>query len=157
MIIVNIGQQLLTRTQPGSKDVVMPVSTASAGVGQNEGSGQTPLGRHRVDVLIGRGMPRNAVFRGRRWTGEVYTEALTHQFPGRDWILSRIIWLKGLEPGVNLGGRVDSKRRYIYFHGTADEQAIGTPASHGCIRLTNDDVIRLFDMVTIGEEVLITT
>ena len=92
---------------------------------------------------------------GRRHTGEIYTPELARQFPERDWILSRILWLCGLEPGKNRGGSVDTMRRYIYIHGTPDSEPMGVPKSHGCIRMRNQDVIRLFDMVTPGTPVLI--
>ena len=130
-----------------------PVSTAAAGTGQTEGSEQTPLGAHIVRVKIGAGAPRGAVFRGRRDTGEVWTPELHEAQPDRDWILSRILWLSGLERGFNRYGSVDTLRRFIYIHGTPDCVALGTPDSHGCIRMANDDVIDLFDRVTAGVRV----
>lgn len=127
-----------------------PVSTAANGAGCTSGSYCTPLGRHRVKLKIGQGCPPGAVFVGRRASGEVFCESLHTSFPHRDWILSRILWLEGLESGVNRGGRVDTLRRFIYIHGTADEARIGTPVSHGCIRMRNEDMIELFDLVSSG-------
>ncbi|KFC51204.1 hypothetical protein DK37_23525 [Halomonas sp. SUBG004] len=129
------------------------ISTGLAGAGQEEGSGQTPLGWHYVRASIGQGCPDNAVFRGRRWTGEVYSPTLSASFPKRDWILTRILWLCGLERGVNRGGNVDSQRRYIYLHGTPEDQPMGTPASHGCIRVRNHDLHFLFDHAQPGTPV----
>lgn len=153
MININISSQILEWTGGNGDSLVFPVSTALNGTGQLHGSQQTPLGLHRIDVKIGQGLPAKSVFVGRRWTGEVYTSALGETFPGRDWILSRILWLKGLEPGLNRGGLQDSRRRYIYLHGTDQEHLIGTPCSHGCIRMKNADIIELFERVNLGEQV----
>ena len=131
------------------------VSTAANGAGEQNGSGCTPRGRHKIRALIGRGAPAASVFVRRRPTGEIYSQALAAANPGRDWILSRILWLSGTETGKNRLGAVDTMRRFIYIHGTADESTIGTPASHGCIRMRNADVIELFDSVHAGTEVLI--
>lgn len=131
------------------------VSTASAGTGQINGSGCTPTGRHRIRIKIGEGLPANTVFVGRRPTGEVYSPALAEQHPQRDWILTRILWLTGSEPGCNRGGARDSLRRFIYIHGTPDTEPMGVPASHGCIRMRNDDLLELFDLVSVGTEISI--
>jgi hypothetical protein len=130
-----------------------PVSTAAKGAGEEEGSERTPRGRHEVRAKIGAGAPLGAVFEGRRATGEICTPELRHAEPGRDWILTRILWLRGLEPGRNRLGHVDSMRRYIYIHGTPDESALGAPASHGCIRMSNAGVSELFELVEPGTEV----
>jgi L,D-transpeptidase YbiS len=130
-----------------------PVSTSAKGAGEQEGSERTPRGRHEVRAKIGAGAPPGAVFVGRRPTGEVCTPERARTEPARDWILSRILWLRGLEVGRNRRGRVDSMRRYIYIHGTPDEAALGTPASHGCIRMSNAAVIELFELVEPGAEV----
>ena len=98
-------------------------------------------------------MPPRAVFRGRRFTGEICTPELQAAEPQRDWILSRILWLCGREPGVNRLGEVDTMARYIYIHGTADEAALGTPVSHGCIRMGNADIVELFERVPAYTEV----
>lgn len=130
-----------------------PVSTASNGAGERQDSGCTPRGRHRIRAKIGAGMPPGMVFRGRRPTGEIWTPELARTHPGRDWILSRILWLCGEEPGRNRGGDVDSMRRYIYIHGTGDDQPIGEPRSHGCVRMRQHDVIELFNLVDAGTRV----
>ena len=131
------------------------VSTAANGPGEREGSGCTPRGRHVIRAKIGAGAPTGAVFRGRRRTGETWTPALAARHPERDWILSRILWLSGREPGRNRLGEVDTMRRYIYIHGTPDDQPMGEPRSHGCVRMRNADVIELFDLVPAGTEVII--
>ena len=130
-----------------------PVSGAANGAGSENGSYCTPLGRHRIAEKIGAGMPLYAAFKAREWTGEIWTPELNAEHPGRDWILSRILWLEGMEPGKNKGGTVDTHDRYIYIHGTHEEHKIGTPASHGCIRMKNEDVAELFDRVKVGTEV----
>jgi L,D-transpeptidase YbiS len=130
-----------------------PVSTSARGAGERSGSERTPRGRHEIRAKIGAGAPAGAVFEGRRATGEVCTPELARQQPERDWILTRILWLRGLEPGRNRLGDVDSMRRYIYIHGTPDETSLGAPASHGCIRMRNADVIDLFDRVEPGDPV----
>jgi L,D-transpeptidase YbiS len=132
-----------------------PVSTASNGAGERNGSYCTPRGRHRIADKIGAGAPLCAAFKAREPTGEIWTPELDPENPGRDWILTRILWLEGLEPGINQGGTVDTHARYIYIHGTHEENKLGTPASHGCIRMGNADVAELFDLVKVGTEVRI--
>lgn len=132
-----------------------PVSTALNGAGEAKGSGCTPCGRHVVRARIGAGRPEGTVFIGRRPTGEIWTPQLAAQFPERDWILTRILWLSGCEPGINRLGDVDTMQRYIYIHGTPDTEPMGVPRSHGCIRMRNADVIDLFDKVPAGTPVLI--
>lgn len=129
------------------------VSTGANGAGERNGSGCTPRGRHLVRAKIGSELPLGAVLRGRRWTGEVWSPALHAQQPGRDWILSRILWLSGTERGRNRLGDVDTFRRYIYIHGTPDEDTLGMPASHGCVRMRNEEWIELYDLIPIGTEV----
>jgi len=126
------------------------ISTALNGIGQNENSGCTPLGKHLVRAKIGEDQPINRVFIARRPTDEIFTPALGQQFPDRDWILTRILWLSGKEPGFNRLGKVDTMRRFIYIHGTPYEKELGHPVSHGCIRMSNKDVIELFDLTPIG-------
>jgi predicted GNAT family N-acyltransferase len=123
------------------------VSTASNGAGEQSGSFQTPRGRHIVRAKVGAGATPNTVFRGRRPTGELWTPQLDEQFPDRDWMLTRILWLSGKEPGRNRLGEVDSMRRYIYLHGSPDSVPMGIPGSHGCVRMRNDEIIELFDLV----------
>lgn len=131
------------------------VSTAARGAGERNGSQCTPRGRHVIRAMIGRGAAPGAVFVSRRPTGEVYTAELGARYPHRDWILTRILWLSGLEPGRNRLRDVDTMRRYIYIHGTPDETRLGAPGSHGCVRMGNADIIELFDLVAPGTEVLI--
>tara|TARA_R110002072_G_scaffold172728_5_gene327066 strand:- start:10178 stop:10675 length:498 start_codon:yes stop_codon:yes gene_type:complete len=131
------------------------ISSAKNGVGQLSGSGCTPLGHHQVRAKIGRDAALNAVFKGRRLTGEIYSPELSVKFPKRDWILTRILWLSGKERGYNRLGSVDSMRRYIYIHGTPDTEPMGIPLSHGCIRMRNADLIELFDIVPVGADVFI--
>jgi len=154
-IQVSIADQTLTLTDDTGQVRVWPVSTAANGPGEQQGSGCTPRGAHRVRARIGAGLPSGAVLVGRRFTGEIWSPALAAAFPKRDWILSRILWLCGNEPGRNRLGRVDSMRRFIYIHGTPDDQPMGVPRSHGCVRMRNADVIELFDLVTVGCPVLI--
>jgi len=123
------------------------ISTARKGLGEKNGSLQTPRGRHIVRARIGAGLPQGAVFVRRRPTGEVWSPALHEQYPGRDWILTRILWLSGCEPGKNRLGDVDTMRRYIYIHGTPDFAEMGKPGSIGCIRMRNRDIMELFDLV----------
>ena len=153
-LLLSIPQQTLQLYLPG-KVLTYLVSTGIKGVGEQQGSGCTPRGKHLVRAKIGEGLPANAVFVGRRFTGEIYSQALAERFPDRDWILSRILWLSGLEPGVNRLGNVDTMRRYIYIHGTPDSEPMGVPASHGCIRMRNSDVMELFDLIPVGTELQI--
>jgi len=128
------------------------VSTSKYGIGSQAGSNKTPLGLHRIENKIGDGAPQGMVFKGRRATGHI----AQMNVPGAgDLVTTRIMWLKGLEPGTNSGRGIDSYKRYIYIHGTAEEEKIGQPASHGCIRMYNQDVIDLFERATEGGEVYI--
>ena len=152
-IIVDIDAQRLSFTDNVGAEKHYTVSTATRGTGQQFGSEQTPLGKHYIRVKVGADAPERAVFVGRCFTGEIYTESLAQQFPQRDWILTRILWLSGREPGVNKNGPVDSLRRYIYIHGTPDTEPMGIPASHGCVRMRNTDLIELFKAVEKGTTV----
>ena len=132
-----------------------PVATGVAGVGELEGSGCTPRGWHRVRAKIGAGEDARAVFRGRRPTGEIWSAELSAQFPERDWILGRILWLCGEETGFNRGGRVDTQRRFIYLHGVPDSKPMGVPASAGCVNLLPEAMLEVFDLVPTGTKVFI--
>jgi L,D-transpeptidase YbiS len=147
---LDLATQTIDLLEAGALQRRYPVSTGAAGAGEAWGSGCTPRGRHRVRLCIGAGCPSGAVFVGRRPTGEIYDADLAARCPGRDWILTRILWLTGLEPGCNRGGDLDTLRRYIYIHGCPDSEPMGVPRSHGCIRMRNADLIELFDLVANG-------
>ena len=150
-IEISIPQQTLTLFDNfGGVKAQYAVSTAANGVGCEKDSGCTPLGKHIIRAKIGAGVAANTVFVGRRLTGEICTPDLMAQFPNRDWILTRILWLSGTEIGKNRLGNVDTMQRYIYIHGTPDSTDIGKVGSHGCIRMRNADVIALFDLVEAG-------
>ncbi|MBK8816476.1 MAG: L,D-transpeptidase [Methylococcaceae bacterium] len=152
---VAIASQVLTILDNGEPKGIYPVSTAKNGAGEKRGSECTPTGWHRIRAKIGSDAPLNTVFLGRRPTGEIYTAELGRQNPNRDWILTRILWLSGLEPGKNRYGDVDTFWRYIYIHGTPEEDLIGSPVSHGCIRMKNADLLEVFDRVQPGGKVFI--
>ena len=126
------------------------ISTALKGIGQNKNSYQTPIGTHYIRAKIGKGLPALSIFEARRPTGRILNKEDSESHPNQDWILSRILWLSGKELGVNRLGSVDTMQRFIYIHGTPDESQLGKPFSHGCIRMANDDVIELFDLVSTG-------
>ncbi len=150
---VSVARQKLFGIEGGRVRFVYSCSTAARGVGNRENSHRTPLGWHTVDERYGDGLPAGAIFRERKYTKKIWQP---HQATAKDMILSRILWLRGLEPGVNLGKGIDSHDRYIYIHGTPAEEKLGTPASMGCIRLSNNNVIELFEMAPSGTRVLIT-
>lgn len=153
-IEISIPAQSLTLFDDhGQQLASYPVSTAANGVGCVKHSGCTPLGVHVIRAKIGAQAAENTVFVGRRPTGEIFNAELQAQYPGRDWILTRILWLSGTEVGKNRLGNVDTMQRYIYIHGTPDTTALGTPGSHGCVRMRNADLIALFDLVPVGTSV----
>jgi hypothetical protein len=154
-IEISLARQRLWLKHGDSIELEFPVSTSKNGAGECMGSECTPCGEHEIEEKIGAGCPVNTVFVGRQPTGEIYAPELREQFPGRDWILTRILWLTGLEPGKNRGGQVDSKTRYIYLHGTPDDVAMGVPGSRGCVRMRNQDILRLFERVENGTKVKI--
>lgn len=129
------------------------ISSAKNGTGQQNGSFCTPLGKHIIRAKIGEGQAVNSVFIKRRPTGEIYSPELSKQYPQRDWILTRILWLSGCERGFNRLGSVDTMRRYIYIHGSPDSVEMGQPGSIGCIRMRNRDLLELFDWVNVGTQV----
>jgi lipoprotein-anchoring transpeptidase ErfK/SrfK len=155
LIKVSIGEQRLQLLEHERVVMDVGVATAANGPGEVMHSECTPRGRHRIRARIGDGCPENTVFIGRRPTGEIYSPALRAAHPGRDWILTRILWLCGEEPGRNRLGQVDSMRRYIYIHGCPDEDPMGIPSSHGCVKMRNSEVIELFDRVPAGTPVII--
>lgn len=153
-ISIHVGSQTLDLIDPDGMVVCRyAISSARRGIGQIRGSLCTPLGRHIVRAKVGQDQPANTVFVGRRPTGEIYSPELAARFPDRDWILTRILWLSGCEPGFNRLGEVDTMRRYIYIHGSPDSVQMGRPGSIGCIRMHNADIIELFDRVTPGTPV----
>lgn len=152
---IDLETQVLTVIRSGSPWLAYPISSARNGADERNGSNGTPRGRHRVRARIGAGRPLGGVFVARRPTGEIWSRDLAARYPQRDWILTRILWLCGEEPGLNRGGEVDSMRRFIYIHGTPETEPMGIPLSHGCIRMRNQDVAQLFDWLTVGTPVII--
>jgi lipoprotein-anchoring transpeptidase ErfK/SrfK len=153
-IVVSIARQRLTLFDDAERPArVYPVSTALGGAGERNGSFCTPRGRHLIRAKIGAGLPPGSVFVARRPNGEIHSPDLAAKHPGRDWILSRILWLSGCEPGFNRLGAVDTMRRFIYIHGCPETEAMGKPGSHGCVRMRSGDIIDLFDRVPVGTPV----
>ena len=155
LIAVNISSQEHFLLNRGNIEQVYSISTSTYGTGSKENSFKTPLGKHKISEKIGQGLPRGAILKARKWTGaiaNIINNPIDTEF---DVVTSRILWLEGLEEGKNFGPGVDSKSRYIYIHGTAEEGLIGKPASDGCVRMYNNDVISLFDKVSIDTEVWI--
>jgi lipoprotein-anchoring transpeptidase ErfK/SrfK len=150
-----ISSQLLTVYTNGNRVQCYPISTAKNGAGELRGSECTPTGWHKIRARIGADQPLNSVFVGRRVTGEIYSAELGQCYPQRDWILTRILWLGGLEPGRNRYGDVDTTWRYIYIHGCPDDLVGQGPGSHGCIRMKNTDMLALFNLVDVGLKVYI--
>jgi lipoprotein-anchoring transpeptidase ErfK/SrfK len=150
-IDINIDLQHLDLFDDNGKLVKRySISSAKNGVGELNGSFCTPRGRHIIRAKIGAGQPFNTVFVERRPTGEVYSPELARNCPGRDWILTRILWLSGCERGYNRMGHVDTMRRAIYIHGSPDTADMGKPGSRGCVRMHNRDIVELFDLVPAG-------
>ena len=154
-IEINISEQRLRLFHDGRIVKDYSISTAKNGPGEQMDSECTPRGDHIIAEKIGENCSLNAVFVNRQPTGEIFSSELRQQYPGRDWILSRILWLRGLEQGTNLGGNVDSYDRFIYIHGSPDDVRMGSPGSRGCIRMQNADVIDLFDRVSVNTKVTI--
>ncbi len=155
-IEISIHNQMLTLFDSfGGVQEKYRISTAANGVGCEKSSGCTPSGEHVIRAKIGGGAALNTVFVGRRPTGEICTPELMAEFPDRDWILTRILWLSGKDVGKNRLGNVDTMQRYIYIHGTPDNLEMGQAASHGCVRMRNVDVVELFDVVPVGTPVVI--
>jgi lipoprotein-anchoring transpeptidase ErfK/SrfK len=154
LIEVHVPSQTL-RLKDDSGRVLMEtrISTGRKGMGEQNGSEQTPRGWHKIRAKIGAGQPENTVFVARRPTGETYAPEMRATYPGRDWILTRILWLSGLEPGRNRLGKVDTMRRFIYIHGCPDDDPMGAPGSRGCVKMRNRELIELFDRVPVGTRV----
>ncbi len=153
-IEISLARQTLRLFDAGGQELrCYSVSTSARGAGEERGSYRTPRGRHVIRACIGHGQPLNSVVVARRPSGEVYGAELAADNPQRDWILTRILWLSGCECGFNRLGNVDTMRRYIYIHGTPDGEPMGTPASHGCVRMRNTDILELFEWVSRGTPV----
>lgn len=148
VILIDASNQKLLLIEQGQVTKRWVISTAEAGLGSRKGSNQTPLGAHRLAQKIGDGAPLGTVFKARQNTGRI-AKILTAPGArsGEDNVTTRVMWLDGLEPGKNKGGTVDSYQRFIYIHGTDEEGRLGAPASHGCIRMRNQDVVDLYDRV----------
>lgn len=155
--LIRIDLKLQNLELVRDEEVVFRASISSArnGPGEEKDSEKTPRGWHVIRAKIGKDQKLDTVFVGRRPTGEIFSEQLRSVNPERDWILTRILWLSGMEPGFNRLGDVDTMRRYIYIHGCPDSDPVGQPGSHGCIKMRNADIIKLFDLVNVGEQVLI--
>jgi L,D-transpeptidase YbiS len=153
IIRVSIKNQELSLFIDDKLDKLYSISTSLKGTGQLEKSYKTPLGSHIIRAMIGKNLPKFTIFEGRRATGKLWSKKVSIQKPNHDWILTRILWLSGTKLGVNRLGKVDTMRRYIYIHGTHDEFLLGTPVSHGCIRMSNESVVELFNLVSIGTTV----
>lgn len=147
-IFISLPAQELQLFEGGTLLRRYAVSTAVKGAGEENGSFCTPRGKHLIRAKIGAACAENAVFVRRRPTGEIWNKEFSERFPDRDWILTRILWLSGLEPGFNRRGNVDTMRRYIYLHGSPDSAQMGTPGSIGCVRMRNRDIVELFDLVS---------
>ncbi len=156
-VVINIATQTLILYKGKVEISRYSISTAKNGIGSQEDSGCTPLGHHIIAQKIGGNQPINTVFIGRVPTGEIYSVELGAQHPERDWILSRILWLQGLEEGSNSGhnaqGCCDTYQRYIYIHGTPDDESMDEPLSHGCVRMRNEDIIEFYKQVEEGTPV----
>lgn len=154
-LYIDLSLQQLALLNGSEVIVTYSISSGKNGIGEKKGSGQTPRGWHKIRAKIGTNALLNTVFVGRRPTGEYYSPELAKQFPERDWILTRILWLSGLEKGKNRLGEVDTMQRYIYIHGSPDTAIMGVPGSKGCIRMHNHDIVELFNKVNVGTKVLI--
>lgn len=154
-LVINIKNQTLEVLKADILWKTYSVSTAKRGVGEILGSFCTPRGLHYIRAKIGTDAPLNTVFVKRRPTGEIFTPELAKAFPERDWILTRILWLCGLEVGKNRLGSVDTQQRKIYIHGCEDNTTMGNPNSQGCIRMRNQDIIEVYNLASIGTQVQI--
>jgi len=149
-IQVHLLQQTLELLQDHQCVKIYSISTGENGIGEEVDSGKTPRGRHIIHAKVGDGYEPNTVFIKRQATGEIFTPQMRSEYPDRDWILTRILWLAGVELGKNQGDSVDTLSRYIYIHGSPDDVQLGIPGSKGCIRMHNAAMIELFDSVEMG-------
>ena len=154
-IAINSERQQMLCYENDLLSYTYTISTGKNGLGEQQNSECTPRGLHQIHSIVGAEHAINSVFVARVWTGELYTPELAHNFPGRDWILTRILRLEGLERGRNQGGDVDTLERYIYIHGTPNITALGVPGSRGCVRMNNQDIVALADWVNVGTHVFI--
>lgn len=155
LIRISAERQTLSCYEEEKLCHIFPVSTAKNGLGEQMGSECTPRGWHSIVSIIGNDAPVNSVFVGRQWTGEIYSQNLAEQYPDRDWILTCIMQLDGLEPGKNKGANVDSLSRYIYIHGTPDTTQLNVPGSRGCVRMRNSEIKILANWVELDTCVFI--
>lgn len=153
MIVVSIKDQKLIFFKDGVSQKEYPISTSRFGIGNKAGSRKTPLGLHKICEKIGKDLPLGSIFKGRKDTGEIITDSSFYN--NQNLITTRILRLKGLEEGINKGKGIDSEKRYIWIHGTSQENMIGKPASQGCVRMKNKDIAELFNLVRVGSEVRI--
>ncbi len=154
-VIIDISDQILFLFENDTCILKFPISSSKYGIGNQSGSNKTPLGLHSIARKIGAKVPFGGIIKGRKFTREIAEIYTNETDTPKDVITSRILWLKGLEEGINKGDKIDSYNRYIYIHGTNEEGLIGKPSSHGCIRMKNSDVIKLFNMVSINMPVYI--
>lgn len=154
-VVISPSRQELSLFKEGALLRTYSISTAKNGLGEEKNSYKTPRGLHMIRAKIGANCPINAIFQSRRFKGEIYSPELNAANPTRDWILTRILWLSGMEIGINRLGNVDTMQRYVYIHGSPDERPMGKPTSRGCIRMRNEDIIEFFDLVSYGTRVLI--
>ena len=154
-IVVRISEQSLCLMNGSQLIKKYRINTAKNGLGEQQGSECTPRGKHIIRAKVGDGAPLHSVFEGRRLTGEIFNPELEKNHPKRDWILTRILWLSGVEKGINRLGDVDTMRRFIYIHGAPDELVNMEPSSHGCVRMRDLDVLDLYERVPIYTPVLI--
>lgn len=151
VLLIKISEQTLYLLNDGHIEKSWPVSTSKFGIGNQSGSYKTPAGVHRVAEKIGADCKLREIIRTRVPTGEIAPLPDAVSVPAtRDMITTRILWLQGLQPGINSGGNVDSYLRYIYIHGTPEERLLGSPSSIGCVRMGNEDVVEVFDSVEVG-------
>ena len=155
ILFVSIKKQRLYHIKNDAIIKEYIISSSAYGIGSETGSNKTPLGLHKVNQKYGEKTPINGRMVGRVFYGEIATIYKDSTKSKTDDVTTRILWLKGLEQGKNKGEGIDSFKRYIYIHGTSEEGRLGTPASHGCIRMTNKEVIDLYNKVAIGTLVLI--